>query len=189
MRQRARWFNQFPLARCLLDGARMLRAALVFSLLAGCATAQTEHDDFDSIELGDEKADLPSRPTDKGPLVTGKATRDSLRPITSGYHRYTFHAEKDEWVRIYLDSPDYRPYLRVTGPAGASQMWSDTALDFYHPVDHVYWALVDFEAPETGTYEVLSSSVWNMRFFPVPKTWGDYILTQMSERCDDDGEC
>jgi len=169
----------------------MLRALVVFSLLAGCASSVREYDeeDFDSIELGDEKSDLPSRPTEKGELPLDHPIHDHLRPVTSGYHRYTFHADAGEWMRVYLDSPDYRPYLRVTGPAGPSQRWSDTALDFYHPVDHVYWALVDFRAPEAGTYEVLASSVWNMRLFPGSKTWGDYVLTLMSERCDDDGVC
>lgn len=161
----------------------------MFFLFTGCATADVEQDDLDSIELGDEKADRPSRPTEKGALVTSRAVNDSLRPLTSGYHRYTFHADADEWIRVHLDSPDYRPYLRITGPAGASQRWSDAALDFYHPIDHVYWAIVDFVAPEAGTYEVIATSVWNMRLFPLPNTWGDYVLTQMSERCDDDGVC
>jgi len=167
----------------------MIRALILFTLITGCATSQVENDeaDFDAIELGDEKADLPSRPTEKGELEIGRATNGRLWALTSGYHRYTFHAEKDEWIRVYLDSPDYRPYLRVTAPAG--QQWSDTALDFYHPVDKVYWSLLDFRAPETGTYEVISTSVWNMRLFPLPKTNGTYILTVMSERCDDDGVC
>ena len=178
------------MARPLLNAPRMFRALVVLSVLAGCATSSEstyDESDFDSIDLPDGKSDRPGAPTEKGTLGLDHPVHDRLRIVTSGYHRYTFHADAGEWMRIYLDSPDFRPYMRITGPA--SETWSDTALDFYHPIDHVYWALVDFRAPEAGTYEVLATSVWNMRLFPVAKTSGAYVLTLMSERCDDDGVC
>jgi hypothetical protein len=160
----------------------MFRAWMTLSLLTACASS-TEHADLDAVELGDDKADLPSRPTPKGPLESDQPVRDELYAVTSGYHLYTFAGHAGEYVRIQLDSPDFRPYLRVTGPAGPSQRWNDAALDYEHPIDHVYWALIDLELPATGTYEVIATSVWNMRLFPLPKTSGSYELKLESDGC------
>jgi hypothetical protein len=161
----------------------MLRASLLFCLLPACVTSTTEHEDLDAVELGDDKADLPSRPTPKGALESDRPAHDRLRAVTSGYHLYTFDGRAGESVRLQLDSPDYRPYLRVTGPAGAArERWNDAASDYEHPIDHIYWALLDLELPSTGTYEVIATSVWNMRLFPLPKTSGSYELTLELDR-------
>ena len=157
----------------------MLRAVIAFSLFAGstgCVTDEpADEADIDSIELGDDKADLPSRPTRMGTLQFERPASGELRAITSGYHLYTFAGQAGEPYRIELDSPDYRPYLRVTAPNG--ERWNDAATSYKHPIDDVYWAILDVELPVTGTYEIISTSVWNMRLFPLPKTSGAYKIT------------
>ncbi|MBL9016028.1 MAG: hypothetical protein JNL83_17705 [Myxococcales bacterium] len=151
------------------------------SLVTACST-DVEHAEPDDVELGDDKADLPSRPTPMGAIESDRPAHGKLRAVTSGYHLYTFEGRAGEYVRLQLDSPDFRPYLRVTGPAGASERWNDAATDYEHPIDHVYWSLLDLELPATGRYEVIATSVWNMRLFPLPKTSGSYQLTLELDR-------
>jgi hypothetical protein len=155
------------------------------ALLPACEGAPVEPavspasaDEFAAVEVEDRegKFDLPGYPTPMGLLLPERAYEGELAGLWSGYHLYRFEGRAGTMVRFLLESPDFETYLRVTGPGGKSQTWAQKG-DVLHPIDHVYFSVIDVELPSTGTYKVLVSSAGNMGWFPVPHTDGAYTLT------------
>jgi len=141
--------------------------------LAGCGSSSTA-DEFAGVEVEEAgKEDSARRPTAMGALLPNRPRTGELAPLTSGYHLYTFEGRPGWIARFQVDSADYETYVRVTTPSG--RRLSDKG-DVLHPIDKNYFALVDLELPEAGTYTVLATSARNMGLFPFGTSRGRYVV-------------
>jgi hypothetical protein len=153
----------------------MRTAALILAVLAGCAGEPTG-DPFAgvSVDVADPKEDSPGRPTVMGPLPFDTFEDGAFTPVLTGYHVYRLRARAGWSVRVTMKSQDFKTYVRLVSPSG--ETWSDAA-EVRDVENGAYHAILDvFDLPEDGEYRLLASSVANMSFFPVAKSWGDYEI-------------
>jgi hypothetical protein len=143
--------------------------------LVGCA-GDPAADPFADvpIELADPKEDSPGRPTLMGALPFDTFEEAAFTPVVTGYHVYRLRARAGWSVRVTMKSQDFKTYVRLVSPSG--ERWSDAA-EVRDVENGAYYAILDvFDLPEDGEYRLLASSVANMSFFPVAKSWGDYEI-------------
>jgi hypothetical protein len=118
----------------------------------GIAVRRVEDGESGSYRLTVEPADMPSaQAEDLAELSDGDEIEAFLdvTSLTRGskyVHRYTFHAEVEQVVRLELTSPDFDAYLEVVAPDG-SLTSDDDGLENYG-------SAVDMICRDEGTYTV-----------------------------------
>jgi hypothetical protein len=167
----------------------MLRLAVLaafVAIAAACGVPPSDDPFADVVVEANDKEDSPGRPTHRGALPFDTFAADAFTPLTSGYHLYRLRARAGWSVRVTVRSQEFKTYVRITSPSGAT--WADAA-EVRDVENGAYHAILDvFDLPEDGEYAVLASSVANMGLFPFAKSWGDYeIGAETDVECPLDG--
>lgn len=157
--------------------------ALILALAVpacGQASPTVERDEYAHVDVEGTQENLDSlyTPTRMGTLPRDRTVRERLSGPSKGYPVWTFEATRGERFRVMLESPDFATYLRVTSPNGQKVAKRG---EYKHPIDRVYFSVLDIEAAETGTYRVLATSVRNMGLFPVGTTTGEFTVSTETE--------
>lgn len=169
---------------------RLLRGPLLSSvcalLLAACSGGeQPDYAEVD-VEGAGIKEDSQWSPTEMGSLTINEQKFGQLEAWTKGYHVYKFEGKRGWYMRFQLESRDFQTYLRITTPSGKKVIERG---DFLHPVDEVYFSVIDHELADDGVYTVLATSIRNMGLFPFGTSEGQYELdTEGDVECDSHGD-
>jgi hypothetical protein len=165
-----------------------LRSLAVCSVLFAAAACTGGADDFSEVDVegSSGKEDSQWHPTEMGSLTLNDQKYGQLETWSKGYHVYKFEGRRGWYQRFQLESRDFQTYLRVTTPSGKKLIERGDTL---HPIDEVYFSVLDLEMTESGVYTVLATSIRNMGLFPFGTTEGSYqIHTEGDVECEADGD-